>query len=241
MIEKQYNFNPLVMPLHRLNTNRNWLAIITGETGSGKSWTAAKIGEDLSKMTNRPFTYKNIVFEADVLLEFIQNSVPRSVVVLDEAGVELAAREFMSQRNRSMGKIFQVFRYKQLALIWTLPDLSMIDVQIRKLCHTFMETQPIDYDNQKTRVKWFNIYIDRWTGDITRQFPRVRIGGVTYVARGFKFGKPNPDIIKPYEKNKDIFFDKILKDARNDIAKADGKPQIKKTRAKITPSSPDGK
>ncbi|MDD5061103.1 MAG: hypothetical protein PHN44_02335 [Candidatus Marinimicrobia bacterium] len=235
MDNKQYSFNPLVMPLHRFNTNRNWLAVLTGETGSGKSWTAAKIGEDLSKMTNRPFTYKNIVFEADALLEFIQKSVPRSVVVLDEAGVELAAREFMSQRNRSMGKIFQVFRYKQIALIWTLPDLSMIDVQIRKLCHTFMETQPIDYKNGKTRVKWFNIYIDRWTGDITRQFPRVRINGVTYVARGFKFGRPSPEIIEPYEKNKNIFFEKILKDARNDIAKSEGKPQVKRERPNPAP------
>jgi hypothetical protein len=228
------------MPLHRLNTNRNWLAIITGETGSGKSWTAAKIGEDLSTMTNRPFSSKNIVFEVDDLLEFIQNSKPRSVIVLDEAGVELAAREFMSQRNRSMGKVFQVFRYKQLALIWTLPDLSMIDIQIRKLIHSFIETQPIDYAREKTRVKWFNIYIDRWTGEITRQFPRVRINGVTYVARGFSFGKPNMEIIKQYENNKEIFFDKLLKDARNDIAQAEGKPQIKKKRAQITPFTPDG-
>lgn len=236
----EYSFNPLVIPLHRLNTNRNWLAIITGETGSGKSWTSARMGEDLSKMTGRPFTSKNIVFEADALLEFIQNSKPRSVVVLDEAGVELAAREFMSQRNRSMGKVFQVFRYKQLALIWTLPDLSMIDIQIRKLCHTFMETMPIDYVHEKTQVKWFNIYIDRWTGDITRQFPRVRINNVTYVARGFKFGKPSPEIIQPYELNKDVFFEKLLRDARNDIAKADGKPQLKKKRT-LSPMTPDGK
>lgn len=241
MNRPEYNFNPLIMPLHRLNTNRNWLAIIAGETGSGKSWTAAKMGEDLSAMTNRPFTSKNIVFEADALLEFIQNSKPRSVIVLDEAGVELAAREFMSQRNRSMGKVFQVFRYKQLALIWTLPDLSMIDIQIRKLIHSFIETQPIDYVREKTRVKWFNIYIDRWTGDITRQFPRVKINGVTYVARGFSFGKPNMDIIKPYEQNKNVFFDKLLKDARNDIAQADGKPQLKKKRAQVTPFTPDGK
>ena len=240
-MKPEYNFNPLIMPLHRLNTNRNWLAIITGETGSGKSWTAAKMGEDLSAMTKRPFTSKNIVFEADALLEFIQYSKPRSVLVLDEAGVELAAREFMSQRNRSMGKVFQVFRYKQLALIWTLPDLSMIDIQIRKLIHSFIETQPIDYVREKTRVKWFNIYIDRWTGEITRQYPRVRINGVTYVARGFSFGKPDMNIIKPYEQNKDIFFDKLLKDARNDIAQADGKPQLKKQRAQVTPLTPDGK
>ena len=62
-MKPEYNFNPLIMPLQRLNTNRNWLAIITGETGSGKSWTAAKMGEDLSAMTKRPFTSKNIVFE----------------------------------------------------------------------------------------------------------------------------------------------------------------------------------
>lgn len=240
-MKPEYNFNPLIMPLHRLNTNRNWLAIITGETGSGKSWTAAKMGEDLSAMTNRPFSSKNIVFEADALLEFIQNSKPRSVIVLDEAGVELAAREFMSQRNRSMGKVFQVFRYKQLALIWTLPDLSMIDIQIRKLIHSFIETQPIDYVREKTRVKWFNIFIDRWTGEITRQFPRVRINGVTYVARGFSFRKPNMDIIKPYEINKEVFFTKLLKDARNDIAQAEGRPQLKKQRAKVTPFTPDGK
>jgi hypothetical protein len=64
---------------------------------------------------------------------------------------------------------------------------------------------------------------------------------VTYVARGFSFGKPDMNIIKPYELNKDIFFDKLLKDARNDIAQADGKPQLKKQRAQVTPLTPDGK
>ena len=34
---------------------------------------------------------------------------------------------------------------------------------------------------------------------------------------------------------------KLLKDARNDIAQADGKPQLKKQRAQVTPLTPDGK
>lgn len=231
MIEKTYHFNPMSMPLYRLNTNRNWLAIITGETGSGKSWTAVKMGETLSQMTKQPFTDANIMFEAADLLDFIQKSTPRSVAILDEAGVDLAAREFMSQRNRSMGKVFQVFRYKQLALIWTLPDLSMIDIQIRKLAHTFCETLPIDYKNEKTQIKWFNIFIDRWTGDITRQYPRIKIGGVTYVTRVLKFGKPSMDIVRPYEKKKNVFFTKLLMDAQNDILAAQNKPQVKKKRA----------
>lgn len=229
------------MPFARLNRNQNWLAILTGEPGTGKSWTAMKIGDDLSKMTGREFTVKNIVFEVEDLLKLIQVLPPKSVIILDEAGVELAAREFMSARNRAMGKIFQVFRYKQLALIWTLPDLSMIDVQIRKLIQTFMETLPIDYVEEKTRIKWFNVSIDRWTGDVTRQYPRVRIKGVTYVARMLKFGKPSPELIIPYEKNKNTFFNKLMIESQNEVQKSKGMPTIKRKRPALTPAAPDGK
>lgn len=229
------------MPFARLNRNQNWLAILTGEPGTGKSWTAMKIGDDLSKMTGREFTVKNIVFEVEDLLKLIQVLPPKSVIILDEAGVELAAREFMSARNRAMGKIFQVFRYKQLALIWTLPDLSMIDVQIRKLIQTFMETLPIDYVEEKTRIKWFNVSIDRWTGDVTRQYPRVRIKGVTYVARMLKFGKPSPELIIPYEKNKNTFFNKLMIESQNEVQKSKGMPTTKRQRPALTPAAPDGK
>ena len=240
MNQYQYNFNPLIMPLARLTTNRNWLAILTGEPGTGKSWTAMRIGQDLSKMTGREFTVKHIVFEVEDLLKLIQVLPPRSVIILDEAGVELAAREFMSARNRAMGKIFQVFRYKQLALIWTLPDMSMIDVQIRKLIQTFMETLPIDYVEEKTRVKWFNVNIDRWTGEVTRQYPRVRIKGVTYVARMLKFGKPSPELVAPYELNKDVFFRKLMLESQNEIQKSKGMPQLKKQRNVVSPATPNG-
>jgi len=204
--------------------NQNWLCVITGETGSGKSWTALKIGA----LLDENFNIDKVAFEPVDIIPLIGTSEHGDIIVMDEAGISFGARSFMSKHNRALGNIFQSFRYKQIGLIWTLPDASMIDVQARRLMHTFLETMPIDYERGLTRVKWFDIYTDKWTGEYRHRYPRVNIpkyGQV--VVKVVKFPKPPSYITDDYQIKKDEAFMHLLEES-SEILK-DAKKTKKKT------------
>ena len=190
----------------RLETNRNWLCMIVGDTGSGKSFTALKIGE----LLDPDFDAKNVAFSPLELIQLIKISKPGDVVVMDEAGIQFGARNFMSRSNKILSGIFQAFRFKQIILIWTLPDLSMIDITARRLLHTYIETIGVDYKHEQTVVKWFDVKIDRWTGEYKHVYPRIMTSEGPVVVRTVRFGKPSDELIEAYESKKSKAFDEML-------------------------------
>jgi len=190
----------------RIETNRNWLCMITGDTGSGKSFTALKIGE----LLDADFNANNVAFSPLEMIKLIKISKPGDVVVMDEAGLQFGARDFMSRGNKALSGIFQAFRFKQIILIWTLPDLSMIDITARRLLHTYIETLGVDYKREQTVVKWFNIKIDRWTGDYKHVYPRIMTDNGLVVVKIVRFDKPSDELIAEYEAKKSKAFDELL-------------------------------
>lgn len=198
----------------RLQRNQNWLCVITGDTGTGKSFSSLRLGS----LIDEDFKIENVVFDVKELIDLIEVRPPGSLLVLDEAGISFGSRDFMSKQNKVMSSVIQMFRFKQIALIWTLPDISMIDIQARRLMHNFLETQPIDYKKEQTRVKWFEVYIDRWTGEFRHRFMKVETGNMGFaVVKVVNFNKPSEDLIKSYEKKKRQAFENLLSTARNKL------------------------
>ena len=198
----------------RLQRNQNWLCVITGDTGTGKSFSSLRLGS----LVDEDFRIENVVFDVKELIDLIEVRPPGSLLVLDEAGISFGSRDFMSKQNKVMSSVIQMFRFKQIALIWTLPDISMIDIQARRLMHNFLETQPIDYKKEQTRVKWFEVYIDRWTGEFRHRFMKVETGNMGFaVVKVVNFNKPSEDLIKSYEKKKKQAFENLLSTARNKL------------------------
>jgi len=198
----------------RLQRNQNWLCVITGDTGTGKSFSSLRLGS----LVDEDFRIENVVFDIKELIDLIEVRPPGSLLVLDEAGISFGSRDFMSKQNKVMSSVIQMFRFKQIALIWTLPDISMIDIQARRLMHNFLETQPIDYKKEQTRVKWFEVYIDRWTGEFRHRFMKVETGNMGFaVVKVVNFNKPSEDLIKSYEKKKKQAFENLLSTARNKL------------------------
>jgi len=199
----------------RIETNRNWLCMITGDTGSGKSYTALKIGE----LLDPDFNANNVAFSPLELIKLIKTAKPGDVVVMDEAGLQFGARNFMSRSNRVLSGIFQAFRFKQIILIWTLPDLSMIDITARRLLHTYIETLGVDYKHEQTVVKWFDVKIDRWTGEYKHVYPRIMTDNGVVVVKTVRFGKPSDELIGDYEHKKAVAFEHILEESEQILKK----------------------
>jgi len=229
-ISTEINFNILDSVIERLNTNRNWLCMIAGDTGTGKSYSALKLGE----MIDPDFNLEKVAFTMKDTIKQVKEAEKKSVLVMDEAGVQFGSRESMSKQNKLLSKVLQTFRFKQIALIWTLPDMKMIDVNARRLMHTYLETLPVDYVHNHSCVKWFDVFIDRWTGEYKHRYMRVMDKSIGYgIVTAVKFPKPSKKLLTSYEKISKEFKTQIIEEAELMLTENE--------ETHSTPSSSDGR
>lgn len=176
----------------RIDHNQNMLIAITGGTGSGKTWTALRLAEQLSTERGVPFTVDNVCLSVKDLLSLVVNgNLPKgSVILMDESGISANNRNWQSTNNKMLQFLLQTFRHRNIIVLFTSPDLAFVDKASRKLLHLWFETARID------RVKHVNWCIPKWvkvnqsTGDFYFNLPRVYEDGKmipTCMARvGFK-------------------------------------------------------
>ena len=109
----------------------NALIAIFGEPGSGKSLSAIT----LARLVDDHFSLDNVVFTPEEFLERLDKASRGTVVIFDEAGVGIPAREWQSLQNKLLNYVLQTFRYQNICVIFTTPHISYIDRQARHLLH----------------------------------------------------------------------------------------------------------
>jgi ABC-type dipeptide/oligopeptide/nickel transport system ATPase component len=201
--------NPLIQSVQKRlwKQNKNWLSIITGQTGSGKSWSALSMAEkidpsfDTSKVVLRPENFMEKVAER----EWGQGDV----VVFDEAGAGMNAKAHMTKKNRIIDQVLQTFRRQNIAVIFTVPSKSNVDKSVRRLLHTYIETKSIDYRNQRNLLKWLEMDYNQKTDKIYYKYPKRRTeSGALKKIKTVKMGKPSEDLIEAYEEKRSRYQDK---------------------------------
>src|SRR3990167_991938 len=210
MIENQESILLLRVKKRLYDYNQNWLCIVIGATGSGKSWLAIRLAELLDSQFNKD----NIVFAADSFLEFVQSYRMRkgSVIVWDEAGVSLSSRQSMTRINKAIGFYLQSFRSRNTALIFTLPSLAMLDRQARQLAHVILETKRIDRQHNECIFKWLEVSTNPRSGKIYQKYPRIRKpDGIMQKVIQVRVGVPSLKLRRDYEKKKADFLDNLAK------------------------------
>lgn len=200
----------------RLNSrNQNWLCLIFGGVGSGKSYSAISIGQYIDD----DFSIDQVVFTAKELVQLVRGRTLKlkrgSAIILDEAGISFASRNFQSKENKRISSILQTFRALNYALIITVPQLSFIDKQGRMLLHTMIETQSINRERQTCKVKWKHVKPHYKTQEPIGIFPRIKNPetGMISVTPFVNIAKPDTNIIRKYERKKRKFIADLLADA----------------------------
>ena len=201
--------NPLIQSVQKRlwKQNKNWLSIITGQTGSGKSWSALSLAEkidpgfDTSKVVLRPENFMEKVAER----EWGQGDV----VVFDEAGAGMSAKAHMTKKNRIIDQVLQTFRRQNIAVIFTVPSKSNVDKSVRRLLHTYIETKTIDYINERNHLKWLEMDYNQKTDKIYYKYPKRRTdSGALKKIKTVKMGKPSESLIKAYEEKRSKYQDR---------------------------------
>jgi len=172
-----------------MGSKRNFLIAIVGETGSGKSYMALRLGEVLDP--NQDFNIDHVTFTPDEFFDFLSKAKHNCFVVFDEAGVSFSHREYMSMINKMLGMVFQTFRYKFINVIFTLPSLGYMDYVGRGLLHCVIRM------------------LDRGHGVVYRVQKNMLGREIYYPKIGIlETYPPSEDLAKAYEEKKAMVMDK---------------------------------
>lgn len=209
----------------RIDRNQNFLGLITGPTGSGKSYIALHLAEQL----DQEFNIDRVVFELTEFLDLIDSGLPKgSVIVLDEAGVSMSARAWFSITNRFLSNVLQSFRYMNYIIFVTVPSAAMVDVDLRRLAHGTIETIGIDYNNKQNVFRFLQYESNPRTGKLFFHYLKETCPGKKYKikVKRYRLNMPSDILTKQYEKKKSEY----LKEMRKQIkGRLEEKERLNKT------------
>ena len=200
--------------------NRNLLIVIVGDTGSGKSWA----GLELAKKLDRRFNINRVVFSPVDLIRLVRSKLtPGSAIMLDEAQIPADHRKWFSATVNAIRYITQTARFKNNILIFTTPDMDLIDSDARKLFHYMIEMRRVDYKHNVSIGDIAEIVRASHATSLTatkpwRVFPRIITKDRTYVISTLRFRRPPKKLREAYEKKKEEFMDQFYLKLENDLA-----------------------
>lgn len=212
--------------MNRVRANKNWLGLICGPTGSGKTYFSLAVCE---KFFPR-FTVDNIAFSIKEWLNIFSNCKKGDIIIFDE-GQEFSSRRSMDDKNVEFSNILAMIRFTQISSFFTLPDLRMIDVTSRRLMHSYMYTMDIDrktcplWQRSRSGVNFYEVLHEKLpqgnVNDFKVRFPRMNVvirnkrTGQLYEKniqiRELWYQSPSEDILEEYEKRKKRHFDSTYK------------------------------
>lgn len=199
----------------RIRQNKNMLMVLSGPTGSGKSWSALKIAE----LLDDEFSSERVVFKGSELMALINSGKldKGSVIVWDEAGIDISSKNWMSTTNKLLNFLFQTFRHKCFVLIFTVPYSSFVDKSTRKLFHAELRTESINFNDETVKLKpqliQYNGRLDKFYYKYLRVSNRKGVAPITY----WYVPKPSSQLITSYEQRKKEFTDKLNLKISNEL------------------------
>jgi len=158
---------------------------------------------------------KHVVFSVESFMELLNSGTLKKgdVIVWDEAGVGIPAREWYSISNKAINYVLQTFRHLNLCVIMTTPSFDYIDKQTRLLFHVYIETVVIDYENERVIVK---IMQNQFNPAMGKEYKKYMWTDGKKMER-FNIGKPTKEMVKKYENLKKVFSKQLREDVEQDV------------------------
>jgi len=201
-------FQVVIAPLAEASlTGGNVLMAVVGRTRSGKSYAAMRLGELVSEVTKTPFDENNVVFTPKDFFNVLNKRLPRgSILVFDEAGVGIPAKEWWSVSNRMVSTVAQTFGHMGYVVIFTMPHLGYIDKDVKHLFHYLVKTVRLRKREGKCRVRFLRLSVDpEKSNKIWKRRPVWFDGKGRHQVAFVDFTKPSEQLCLAYEKKAEKF------------------------------------
>jgi len=219
----------------RIKNNKNFLGMVIGPTGSGKSLAAITI----LNLLNKNFNIDMVIFNGRDLMRLInygdyKNNGNEVIGFLwDEAGVDLSNRNWQSTTNKVINYLLQTFRHRNFVLLFTAPYMDFIDSATRKLFHATFETCGINKAKQTVTIKAKQL---QYNGDKKKFYYHylknsIKGEGSVKIKR-WKIHRPFKELEDRYEKKKTNFTSKLNKEIEGTLEKVKGNGKSKRALTK---------
>ncbi len=183
---------------------KNFIQVITGAAGEGKSYCALSMAEEIDPT----FSIERVCFTPSQFMQAIQ-SVKKSgqVIILDEMGVAMSSRKWASMSNILTNEVLQTFRYKHIVTFFVVPDFSFVDSQARKMAQVYSKVTRSGNDPARM---WIYKISNNQEGKSYFKHPRFRINKRTIAMRTLTFKDyPSKELVAAYENKHKEFKEKL--------------------------------
>jgi len=192
--------------------------IVTGATGSGKSWFALKLASDLDPT----FNVERVVYNTEAFLKLLVEGDslgklrPGKAIVFDETSHDEAmdSRSSLSEQNKQMAALSTIYRAMRLVVIYVAPNLNQIDSRVRAVSITALfEMLGIDYEKHKSRARVSWVVQNARTGEVYHKRPKmISANRHITIINSVSFAPPDKNLVKEYERKKMAFIkDKLAR------------------------------
>jgi len=185
------------MLLARMHTSKNTMIIVIGELRSGKTYFSMNLGEMLKDYRIiRRFDINHVYFDLEKMMKEIPN-YKNDYIILDEAGLQVSPSEWWSMQNRVFNYMSQMWGFRGLICVMTVPHLMMVTEKVKALTDFVVWMM-----NRKT-ARIYKMRSNVFTGTIYNK-PFYHLTDLP---------KPSKEIIDAYEKMKKENWDKFLEES----------------------------
>jgi hypothetical protein len=183
---------------------------IVGPQGSGKSRSAIKLSirlseEVASRVGGKPEDYFPLdlshvfIGDPEAHAEALKNIRKHCIYILDDAGVSINARNFMTSYNKSLNDIFQTVRTDNAVIIINAPDSFLIDNVPRTLVSHYAEVSESQHTMGFNLLKIFKL--ERKFREGHTHYHHYQYGNVQVVR--WKIGNIPDEVAALYERKRD--------------------------------------
>ena len=145
----------------RIRNNLNFVALFTGETGVGKSWSAIEIARQIDPAFD---SVKQVAFNFAGLMRVINKfnnaglddelyDKKYKVVIFDEAQTDVNRHEWQSKTNKFLNYVLSTFRHQNIIVFFTTPFEDYIDSNALKLFHAKFECKGWSKKTKKSTLR----------------------------------------------------------------------------------------
>ena len=216
----------------RIKKNKNFLGFISGQTGSGKSWSSLRIAEELDP----EFKIDRCVFGGIELMNLINSGGLKrgNAIVFEEIGVEMNNRNWGSVVNKMLNYLLQTFRHRGFILIMNSPYMDFVDAGTRKLFHAELQTCGINFNKQQVRLKPQLLqYNSRMQKFYYKRLKVITPEGIIPVSF-WNVSKPSDKLLEDYEQKKRQYTDNLNKRIYEELQNVQNKTERQGRSNKLT-------
>jgi hypothetical protein len=193
------------------------MIILVGGCGSGKSYAGLSLAYD----SDKTFGIDRVVFGAEDFLKLVNSDLPAgSVVMWDEAGVGIPAREWQSISNKLISYVTQTFRHQNLIVMFSVPSFDFVDKNLRALFDLCLITAGINKQEQICYLKPQFLQNNPRYAKIYAKYKYASYNGARGKVNRVYVSIPPLWMRRAYETKKKEFTNKLNKSAQKSLTES---------------------